>query len=65
MSDRSPEPHRRALLAGSAALTAATLAGAGSARAARGGLTPEQVDTLAKALGPNAVKILELVRAYK
>ncbi len=50
MSDRSPEPHRRALLAGSAALTAAILTDRGVAHAARGGLTPEQVDTLVKAL---------------
>ncbi len=50
MPERSPEPHRRALLAGSAALTAATLAGRGVARAARGGLSQDQVDTLVKAL---------------
>ena len=51
MPNRSPEPHRRALLAGSAALTASALVRAGRARAAsRGALTPGQVDTLVKAL---------------
>ena len=50
MPERSPEPHRRALLAGSAAVTAATLAGRGVARAARSGLSQGQVDTLVKAL---------------
>ncbi|WP_174301654.1 peptidoglycan-binding protein, partial [Caulobacter sp. S45] len=50
MPDRSPEPHRRALLAGSAALTAAAFAGARGAWAARSGLTQGQVDTLVKAL---------------
>ena len=50
MPDRSPEPHRRALLAGSAALTAAAFAGARGAWAGRSGLTQGQVDTLVKAL---------------
>ena len=52
MPDRSPEPHRRALLAGSVALTAAAaFVRAGGARAAaRGALSPAQVDTLVKAL---------------
>ncbi len=51
MSARTPMlTHRRAVLAGSVALTGAALSLARVARAARSGLTPAQTDTLAKAL---------------